>query len=478
MDARSDNISIPLAVDLDGTLIATDLLWESLFLLLRRNPLYLFLVPVWLLSGPARLKQEIAARVDIDPAALPYREEFVERLRAERGAGRRLVLATGTPRKFAEAIAVHLGLFDHVLATDGQHNLTAERKREALVEAYGDGGFDYAGNSRHDLHCFDVARQAIVVAPDRKASRWQSEHSSELVRAPGPTLTTYLKMLRVHQWAKNVLIAVPMVLSHEYFNFEMVIACALAFVSFSAAASAVYVLNDFFDLALDRKHHTKRKRPFASGVLSIPFGLKVSLGLIALSVCAAAFLPPLFAAALAVYLVATTAYSLAVKRMLLIDVLTLAGLYTIRILAGAAATGTTVSFWLLAFAIFFFLSLALVKRYVELRQTPDLPVGQRIAGRGYRCEDQEIIAQAGMASAFSSALVLALYIDSDAVKELYPNPWLMWPVAPIILYLTMRVWILARRDHMHDDPVVFIMSDWRSQLFILFGAVLLFAATF
>jgi 4-hydroxybenzoate polyprenyltransferase len=212
-------------------------------------------------------------------------------------------------------------------------------------------------------------------------------------------------------------------------------------------------------------------------VLSIPFGLKVSAGLILVSVVAAAFLPPLFAGALAAYLVTTTAYSLSVKRMLLIDVLTLAGLYTMRILAGAAATGTTVSFWLLAFAIFFFLSLALVKRYVELRQTPDLVVGQRIAGRGYRAEDQEIIAQAGMASAFSSAMVLALYIDSDAVKELYSNPWLMWPVAPIILYLTMRVWILARRDHMYDDPVVFIMSDWRSQLMILFGAILMAAAT-
>ena len=228
-------------------------------------------------------------------------------------------------------------------------------------------------------------------------------------------------MLRAHQWAKNVLIAVPMVLSHEYFNIGMVAACLLAFVSFSAAASAVYIVNDFFDLALDRQHPTKRKRPFASGLLSIPFGLGAAAVLLAISAVAAAFLPPLFWAALAGYLVTTTAYSLSVKRMLLIDVLTLAGLYTMRILAGAAATGTDVSFWLLAFAIFFFLSLALVKRYVELRQSA-LVVGERIAGRGYRAEDQEIIAQAGMASAFSSALVLALYIDSDAVKELYGNP--------------------------------------------------------
>src|SRR5262245_16036522 len=261
MDARSDNRTIPLAVDLDGTLIATDLLWESLFLLLRKNPLYLFLVPVWLFSGAVRLKQEIAARVDIDPAGLPYREAFVERLRSERSAGRRLILATGTPRKFAEAISPHLGLFDSVHATDGGLNLTAERKCAVLVGAYGDGGFDYAGNSRHDLACFDVARAAIVVAPDRQAARWQSAHGSELLETPKPTLRTYLKMLRAHQWAKNTLIAVPMVLSHEYFNLGMIAACLLAFVSFSAAASAVYIVNDFFDLALDRKHQTKRKRP-------------------------------------------------------------------------------------------------------------------------------------------------------------------------------------------------------------------------
>ena len=319
---------------------------------------------------------------------------------------------------------------------------------------------------------------AIVVAPDRHAARWQTAHGSELFETPKPTLKTYLKMLRAHQWAKNVLIAVPMVLSHEYFNIGMVAACLLAFVSFSAAASAVYIVNDFFDLALDRKHATKRKRPFASGMLSIPFGLGVGSraaghqrrrrGLPAAAVLGGAR-PAIWSR--------PPPIRLSVKRMLLLDVLTLAGLYTMRILAGAAATGTDVSFWLLAFAIFFFLSLALVKRYVELRQSV-LVVGERIAGRGYRAEDQEIIAQAGMASAFSSALVLALYIDSDAVKELYANPWMVWPVAPIILYLTMRVWILARRDEMHDDPVVFIISDWRSQLVILFGAVLLVAAAF
>ena len=477
MDARSDSKTIPLAVDLDGTLIATDLLWEGLFLLLRKNPLYLFMVPFWLASGPARLKQEIASRVDLDPALLPYRQEVLERIGRERDAGRQIILATGTPRKFAEAIAQHLGLFDKVLATENGHNLTSQRKRAVLVEAYGDGGFDYAGNSRHDLKVFDAARTAIVVAPDRSARRWQAGHDCESVETPKPTWRTVVKMLRVHQWLKNGLIAVPMILSHEYFNVGMVYACLIAFVSFSAAASAIYIVNDFFDLGHDRKHATKRKRPFASGMLSIRFGLVSIAVLLMISVATASLLPPAFWLVLGGYLAATTAYSLAVKRMLLIDVLTLAGLYTMRILAGMAATGTENSFWLLAFSIFFFLSLALVKRYVELRTTT-IDAKQRLAGRGYRPEDEDIVAQAGMASAFSSALVLALYIQSDTVSDQYTHPFMLWPLALIVLYLTMRVWILARRDEMHDDPVVFIIRDWRSQLVAAFGGLLLVTAVF
>ncbi len=472
MDARSERKAIPLAVDLDGTLIAADLLWEGLFALLRKNPLHLLAVPFWLAAGgPARLKREIAARVDIDPACLPYRAALLERLRAERAGGRRLILATGTPRRFAEAVAAHLGLFDQVLATEGGHNLTSGRKRDALVAAYGDGGFDYAGNSRHDLAVFDAARHAIVVAPDRRAARWQAVHGGETVAGPKATPRTVLKMLRVHQWLKNGLIAVPMVLSHDYLDAGMIGACALAFLSFSAVASAIYIVNDFFDLALDRSHPTKRARPFASGALPIPFGLASIAVLLSVGFGVALLLPPAFMAVLAGYMAATTAYSLSLKRMLLVDVLTLAGLYTLRVLAGAAATGIEVSFWLLAFSIFFFLSLALVKRFVELRST-ELCAGERIAGRGYRAEDQDIVAQAGMASAFSAALVLALYMDSGAVRELYTHPWVMWPLAPIVLYLTMRVWILARRDEMHDDPVVFIIRDWRSQIVILAGAAL------
>lgn len=475
MDARSESGAVPLAVDLDGTLIATDLLWEGLFLLLRQNPFAVFMVPFWLLGGPARLKQEIARRVDLDPASLPYREELLSRLRAEKTAGRKIILATGTPLRFAEAIAGHVGVFDTVIATDGASNLTCVRKRQKLVDTYGDGGFDYAGNSKHDVSVFESARTAIVVAPDRKAARWHATHGGELIPAPQRSWRTVAKMLRVHQWLKNTLIVVPMALSHEYFNLSMLWSCLLAFFSFSFAASAIYIVNDFFDLGLDRKHPTKRNRPLASGVVSVPFGMAAIAALLPLSFLVAAFLPPSFFLVLLAYLAATTAYSFSIKRMLLLDVLVLAGLYTMRIVAGTVATGVDVSFWLLAFSVFFFLSLALVKRYVELRSS-DLVEGERIAGRGYRPEDQDIIAQAGMASAFSAVLVLALYIDSDSVREQYSHPWMIWPLAPIVLYMAMRVWILARRNEMHDDPVVFIIRDWRSQLMGLIGMLLLVGA--
>ncbi|MFC6489345.1 UbiA family prenyltransferase [Nitratireductor sp. GCM10026969] len=475
MDVRSERVAVPLAVDLDGTLIATDLLWESLFLLIRRNPLWLFLIPWWLWQGRARLKCAIAERVELDPAALPYRAALVERLREERAAGRQIVLATAAPRRLAEKIAAHLGFFDLVICTDPGCNMASGIKRKALTELFGDGGFDYAGNGRADIAVFDSARRAIVVAPDRHAAGWYGKHGGELIAAPKVSLKVLVRMLRVHQWVKNALIFVPVVLAHQYLNAALLVDSLLAFIAFSAAASAIYILNDFFDLANDRRHPTKRDRPFASGVLSIPFGLCAMGLLLAVAAVTALFLPAVFSAVLALYLVATTSYSIAVKRMLLLDVLMLAGLYTVRILAGCAATGIAVSFWLLAFSTFFFLSLALVKRYVELRSTT-LPTGERIAGRGYRTEDQEIIAQAGLASAFSSALVLALYIQSDSIADLYAHPWLVWPLSPIVLYLTMRIWILARRDEMHDDPIVFIIRDWRSQLVSGIGAVLLFTA--
>lgn len=477
MEARSNRNSLPLAVDLDGTVIATDLLWEALVRAFKANPLILFMVPFWLFAGKARLKQELAMRVTFDASLLPYRADFIDFLRAEKATGRKLVLATGSAKPFADAIAAHLGIFDQVMASEGSVNLTSSRKRDALVAAFGDGGFDYAGNSHEDIKVFDAASKSIIVAPDRTAAKFQSANGGVLFAGVPVTPKILFKLLRVHQWAKNVLIAVPAVLANDLSRMATDVAIVFAFFAFSFLASAIYIINDLFDLDSDRRHKTKRRRPLAAGLVSIPMGVAVAGCLVACSVAFSLYLPLAFQLVLGAYAVLTTAYTAALKRMLLIDVLALAGLYTVRVIAGAAATQIDVSFWLLAFSVFFFLSLALVKRFVELDTTDETETG-KISGRGYRVTDRQVLAEAGIAATFSSVLVLALYIDSDQVKLIYPRPYLIWMLCPIVLYLSLRIWVLARRGEMHEDPVVFILSDWRSQVMVLAGAVLVAAAAF
>ena len=478
MDANTDTRAIPLAVDLDGTLIAADLLWETLFALIKKHPICLFLIPVWLMrGGKARLKHEIAKRVAINATLLPYRQDVLAYLAEQKSTGRILVLATASSRVYAEAIAEYLGLFDRVLASTETENLRSKSKRQALTALYGEAGFDYAGNSRDDIAVFEAARQSVVVAPDRAAKAWQKQNGGLLFIAEPLRLKTIIKMLRCHQWLKNGLIAVPIVLAHDVLNVGLLTAVALAILAFSATASAIYILNDLFDLEADRAHPRKQHRPFASGKVSVPQGLTAMVVLLGIASATCVFLPPMFALVLLAYLIATTAYSIAVKRMLLIDILMLAGLYTMRLIAGAAATGIEASFWLLAFSGFFFLSLALVKRYVELANT-DAAVGERVAGRGYRPEDLPMVMQAGVSSAFAATLVLALYIDSAAVRELYGHPWMIWPLAPVVLYINLRLWILALRGQMDEDPVVFIIQDWRSQIMVGLSLVLLTAAAY
>jgi 4-hydroxybenzoate polyprenyltransferase len=474
MNQRAGQHDLPLAVDLDGTLIATDLIWESVIALLKRNPLYLFLLPIWLLKGAYVLKTELAKRVVLEPEVLPYRADFLVFLREEHAKGRELYLATGSHRIFADQIAAYLGLFKGVFASENGVSLTSTRKRAALDTAFGEASYDYAGNSHADIAVFKSARGAIVVAPDRAAGQYQRRYNSRLFANTGGSLRQLLKMLRVHQWAKNILVAVPAILANDLLNVSTLIECLIAFVAFSFAASSIYIINDLVDMPLDRKHKTKRNRPIAAGNVSIPVALATAGALILAAISMSLLLPPLFGLVMGAYVLMTTAYSFALKRMLLIDVLTLAGLYTVRVVAGAAATMIEVSFWLLAFSVFFFLSLALVKRFVELEDNPASTA--KIAGRGYRPADKQVIGEAGMASAFAAALVLALYVDSPEVKQLYGQPWLIWPLCPIVLYLSIRIWVLARRGEMHEDPVVFLLSDWRSVMMVALGAVLIFAA--
>lgn len=476
-DARAHNyMDVPLAVDLDGTLVSSDTLWETVLLLFKTNPLFLFLLPFWLLQGKAAFKWNVAQRTTLDASRLPYRKEFLSFLLAEHASGRRLLLVTAAAEPVAKKIADELGIFSAVHASTAQVNLSAERKASLLKSYYGDKAFDYAGNSRDDIAVFAAAREAIVVAPDSAASRYQKLHGTRLF--PGETVgvKVYLKMLRVHQWLKNLLIFAPAVLAHEIADPATFLSLVKAFMAFCAAASAIYILNDLLDLPLDRQHSRKRERPFASGALSISFGLSVSACLLAFAAIICLFLPPLFAGIIALYVATTTAYSLSLKRMLLVDVICLAGLYSLRLLAGKAAASLPLSFWLIAFGLFFFLSLALVKRYVEL-QSATVEEGNRLAGRGYRPEDIDIVGQSGVASAFAAVLVLAFYIQSAEIATLYSEPWLVWPLVPLVLYINMRIWILAHRKEVHDDPVVFIATDWRSQLFIGTGAILLLVAS-
>jgi len=476
MDARTETRHIPLCVDLDGTLLAADTLWEGVAIVLLRNPLMLFAVLYWMSKGKARLKHEVAARSGRQAADWPYRQAVLKRLERERETGRQVVLVTGAAESVALGVAAHAGIFSSVLHSSPEINLTSRRKREKLIEQFGEGGFDYMGNSRDDVPVFDAARKAIIVAPDAAAEKWRRAHDAERLDIGKTSRVAALKSIRMHQWAKNVLIGVPMVLNHDILHLDAVINVILAFFAFSFLASAVYVINDLSDLTNDRRHPTKRNRPLASGQMSVPMGLTITLCLLVASLSLTAVLPDDFALVLGFYAIATTAYTFVLKRKLLVDVFTLAGLYTVRIVAGSAATGTVLSFWLLSFSVFFFLSLALVKRYVELDEY-DGRDGNQVPGRGYVAVDFEMVGQAGVASAFTSALVLALYIHSKEMQDMYTLPWALWPLCPLVLYMLLRIWMLARRRMLHEDPVVFIMRDWRSLVTMAMGAMLILAGT-
>jgi 4-hydroxybenzoate polyprenyltransferase/phosphoserine phosphatase len=463
MAVAANALSMPVCVDLDGTLIRSDLLLESLLLLIKRNPLYLFLVPFWLLRGKAVLKDEIASRVELNPAALPYDQEFLKWLQAARAEGKSLWLCTASTRSLADKVAAHLGIFDGVLASDRNVNLAGSNKAAQLVERFGEGGFDYCGNEHRDLLIWQHAHGAIVVRGGTRLEQEAARRSNVVQSFPSRSrpLKALLRALRPHQWAKNVLIIVPLLAAHRVSDHAAVIAGLAAFVAFSLCASSVYLLNDLLDLEADRAHARKSKRPFAAGDLSILAGLLMAPCLLAVAVMIAAFLPPKFWLVLATYYTLTCAYSFVLKGKVLIDALALAGLYTLRIIAGSAAVLVALSFWFLLFSVFLFLSLAFVKRFAELEALRR--VGRlRAAGRGYHVEDLPLLQSLGTAAGYLSVLVLALYINSPEIQALYGEPKVIWILCVLMLYWVSRVWMLAQRGQMHDDPVVFALKDWQS----------------
>ena len=448
-----------LCVDLDGSLIRTDLLHESTLLLAKQHPLALLALPGWLAQGKAAMKSRIAERVAPDPALLPYREDLLTWLREQRAQGRKLVLCTASDQRYARAVADHLQLFDEVIASDGATNLSSHRKESALVERYGVRGYDYVGNARADLAVWRSARHAIVVGGASLQAAAAAQTTVERSFPPESAgARAWLKGLRLHQWLKNVLLFLPLLGAHRWYDAHAWLAVLTAFFAFGLCASAVYVINDLFDLESDRQHPRKRLRAFASGALSIPAGLIVGGVLFVLAFALATQVSLGFVLWLGAYVVLTKSYTFVMKSVALIDCLALAGLYTLRIVAGGAAIVQPVSFWLLAFSLFLFLSLAFVKRYAELvLMVASGKTGAK--GRAYVADDRQLLQSFGVSAGFASALVLALYLNSDVVLKLYSHPDRLWFTLPVLLFWISWVWLRASRGQMHDDPVVFAVRD-------------------
>ena len=452
----------PLVVDLDGTLLRSDLLLETGMAFVRKHPLKLHKPFAWLANGKASLKEGLATHCEIDVAILPYDPAVIALIEAERNKGRTVILATASHEVLAERIAEHLQLFDQVLATKDGHNLNAHRKRDVLVSLFGAQGFDYLGNSKDDLPVWASARKAYVVNPESGVERRaQAQGNVEAVmRTDSSPLNEWVKALRMHQWMKNLLLFVPLLAAHQIANPQQLILGLLAFVLFGLCASSVYLLNDLLDLADDRHHATKRKRPFAAGRLSIRSGLLMFPLLLGIAFGGSIWLLPLkFSGMLLAYYILTLAYSLWLKRQMAIDVIALALLYTVRIIAGAAAFSLALTFWVLAFSMFMFLSLALVKRYSELREARSKGRTEKTRGRGYYPADLEMISSLGASSGYLAVMVLALYIHDQATTALYAYPEVIWLACPLLLFWITRVWMLTHRGDMHDDPVVFAIRD-------------------
>ena len=457
---------VPLVLDLDGTVVRSDTLIESALRLLAQKPWAFLAMLPRVLGDRAAFKRGLAAEVALNPASLVYDDAVLDLARQARADGRPVYLATAADQSVAGAVSRHLSLFDAVFASDGHVNLKGGAKARLLVERFGQHGFDYAGDSRADLPVWQAARRAHVVEPRptlRRAAEAVCADTHAIGAAPGTAQTARLlaRALRLHQWAKNLLIFVPLLAAHASRGLPLLHAC-LAFTAFSLCASSVYVLNDLLDLPHDRAHATKRRRPFASGALKLAWApaLVGGLGAAVLALCVA--LPLRFAAMLVLYYACTLAYSFVLKRRPVWDVIMLAVLYTLRIFAGAAATAIPISPWLLAFSMFLFFCLAIVKRLTELtlfvRQSA-VPATARLAGRGYTAEDLDILRSMAASAGTMAVLVLALYVNSAEVGSLYRHAEMLWGLCPILLFWVSRVLMLANRGLMQEDPVVFALRD-------------------
>jgi 4-hydroxybenzoate polyprenyltransferase len=465
---------VPLCVDLDGTLVKTDLLMELVFGLLRERPSNLLRLPGWLFRGKSYLKTKLASLVSIDIATLPYHEEVLAYVRAEKASGRQTYLVTASPAVLANLIAAHVGLFDGVMATENGSNLMGKTKRDRLVEAFGDQGFEYMGNAWSDLPIWKASRSTLLVNPHFGVATAAALHRRPSLLIDGrPSLwRETLAALRAHQWLKNILVFVPLLTSHRITDTGLILSSLEGFVGLSLCASAIYLFNDLMDLNADRGHPTKKERSLASGRFPTTTAVVLIPVLLGLADAISRGHSPLFKWSLLTYAAVSVAYSVWLKKHELVDVIVLAGLWTLRIIIGSAVTGITLSFWLLAFTMFLFMSFALAKRCSELYAVRSIS-RERSLGRDYRVTDLTVLASLGGASGFAAVLVLALYVNSPEVWELYGFSRALWLLCPMLMYWVGRVWLKTWRGEMAEDPVLFAVSDRASRWLVLLGAVVL-----
>ncbi len=467
-----ENSSIPLCVDLDGTLVKIDTLHQALFLLLRRSPSSIFRIPGWIAKGKARLKDEVMQRITLDASALPYHQAFLAHIRKEHENGRTLILATASNYRTANAVAEHLGIFSETISSNVDTNMRHAQKLDSIKKRFP--RFGYAGNDVADFPIWDEAEEVILVNPSPAAQTKYAAQADQVFIERRATLRMLLKAMRCHQWLKNLLIFAPMFLAHKFSDTETLAQATIAFFAFSFAASSIYVLNDLFDLSADQHHPRKCRRPFASGDLSIATGALLIPVLAVLSLALGILLSPTFLAMLLVYYAITTFYSWRLKQLAIVDVLTLAILYSMRIVAGSIATSTAASSWFIIFAIFLFLSLALVKRLselIEMKGGSDMDNAHR--ERGYQIDDLPLLMAFGTASGYISVFVFTMYLNSDTVSALYTRPEWLWIFCPLLLYWITRIWMLTWRGQMHDDPLAFAAKDWHTYIIAALGAATL-----
>ena len=469
MTNKKRNKNLTLFVDLDGTLVATDTLIESIVIFLKNNPFRIIYLLLWYIKGKVYIKKQLSQCAMPNVALLPYNKEVLDYLRKAKSSGQEIVLATAANHKIADEVSSHLAIFDGVIATNQNYNLKGKYKLDAIINYVGEQPFDYIGDSKADIPIWQEARKAIIINPSSSLlNNLSNKINVTTIKTfrRSSNVRVWIKAIRIHQWTKNILLFLPIIMAHRFFDLDMLLKNILTFISFSLIASAGYIINDILDFEADRQNPEKKQRPFAEGLLSFYSGF---IGFLFLTLCGFALaiitLPILFSIILLLYLILTLTYSLFLKRKTIIDVITLSVCYNIRIIAGGAAIAVPISSWLIVFSMFFFISLAFMKRYADLITLDDIK--PNIIGRGYIKKDIPIVGSAGIASGYISLLVLTLYIYSDHVNELYKQPFLLWLVIPFILYLISRLWLKTVRGEMTSDPIIFIIKDRISYIILV-----------